>query len=236
MNSPRCGGDSCPAAQHSLSDSLNLVSTIVRHRRRSEMPAEQRYARPLSYRRGQLVRSIDEPIRLGTMLWVLTDPHRGHEFAYNRWYERDHYYAGCMIGAYTLAGQPVGGHGASQGRRAADGRARRCRSIGATGRMPASTSCSTATTTSGMRGRHRRCTSCTREDRGFTPARTTTLASIGSTGAAIAIPIPCHSSWRSIIAMPGWSPVPRRRRCRAGRRVVRRPSRRVARRIPRWPR
>ena len=38
------------------------------------------------------------------MLWVLTDPHRGHEFAYNRWYERDHYFAGCMIGADTLAG------------------------------------------------------------------------------------------------------------------------------------
>ncbi len=50
------------------------------------------------------MRSIDEPIRLGTMLWVLTDPHHGHEFAYNRWYERDHYYAGCMIGEYTLAG------------------------------------------------------------------------------------------------------------------------------------
>jgi hypothetical protein len=68
------------------------------------MPAEERYAHPLSYRRGELVRSVDEPIRLGTMLWVLTDPHRGHEFAYNRWYERDHYYAGCMIGEYTLAG------------------------------------------------------------------------------------------------------------------------------------
>jgi hypothetical protein len=68
------------------------------------MPAEQRYASPLAYERGALVRSIDEPIRLGTMLWVLTDPHRGYEFAYNRWYERDHYYAGCMIGRYTLAG------------------------------------------------------------------------------------------------------------------------------------
>ena len=68
------------------------------------MPAEERYARPLSYEPGRLVRSIDEPIRVGSMLWVFTDPHRGHEFAYNRWYERDHYYAGCMVGADTVAG------------------------------------------------------------------------------------------------------------------------------------
>lgn len=68
------------------------------------MPAEDRYSEPLSYRRGELIRSIDEPIRLGSMLWVFTDPVRGHEVAYNRWYERDHYYAGCMIGRYTVAG------------------------------------------------------------------------------------------------------------------------------------
>ena len=68
------------------------------------MPTEERYARPLSYEPGRLVRSIDEPIRVGSLLWVFTDPHRGHELAYNRWYERDHYYAGCMVGAWTLAG------------------------------------------------------------------------------------------------------------------------------------
>ena len=33
------------------------------------------------------------------MLFTLVDPHLGHEVAYNRWYERDHYYGGCMIGA-----------------------------------------------------------------------------------------------------------------------------------------
>jgi hypothetical protein len=68
------------------------------------MPPEERYAEPLSYERGRLVTTNDEPIRVGSMLWVFTDPHRGHEFAYNRWYERDHYYAGCMIGANTVAG------------------------------------------------------------------------------------------------------------------------------------
>ncbi|WP_436775115.1 hypothetical protein [Yinghuangia sp. YIM S09857] len=68
------------------------------------MPAEDRYAAPLALEPGRLYRQADEPIAVGTLLWVLTDPHRGHEFAYNRWYERDHYYAGCMIGASTVAG------------------------------------------------------------------------------------------------------------------------------------
>ena len=38
------------------------------------------------------------------MLLTLVDPHRGFEVAYNRWYERDHFYAGCMIGPYLFAG------------------------------------------------------------------------------------------------------------------------------------
>jgi hypothetical protein len=68
------------------------------------MPPEDRYAKPLQYEPGRLIWSVDEPIRVGSMLWVFTDPFRGYEFAYNRWYERDHYYAGCMVGANTLAG------------------------------------------------------------------------------------------------------------------------------------
>ena len=46
----------------------------------------------------------EKPIRLGGALFTLVEPHRGHEVDYNRWYERDHFYAGCMIGAGTLAG------------------------------------------------------------------------------------------------------------------------------------
>jgi hypothetical protein len=38
------------------------------------------------------------------MLYTLVEPHRGHQVAYNRWYERDHFYAGCQIGAYNFAG------------------------------------------------------------------------------------------------------------------------------------
>jgi len=68
------------------------------------MPAEDRYAQPLHVAPGRIIRDHDEPIKVGSMLWVFTDPHRGHEFAYNRWYERDHYYGGCMIGANHFAG------------------------------------------------------------------------------------------------------------------------------------
>lgn len=45
-----------------------------------------------------------KPIKLGGALITLVEPHRGHEVAYNRWYERDHFYAGCMIGAWTISG------------------------------------------------------------------------------------------------------------------------------------
>src|SRR3954454_17417794 len=45
-----------------------------------------------------------KPIALGGALVTMVEPHRGHEVAYNRWYERDHFYAGCMIGAWTIAG------------------------------------------------------------------------------------------------------------------------------------
>ncbi len=44
------------------------------------------------------------PIGLGGALITMVEPRKGHEVAYNRWYERDHYYAGCMIGAWTIQG------------------------------------------------------------------------------------------------------------------------------------
>lgn len=44
------------------------------------------------------------PIELGTILFTMVEPRRGHEVDYNRWYEEDHFYAGCMIGAYQFAG------------------------------------------------------------------------------------------------------------------------------------
>lgn len=47
---------------------------------------------------------IEGPIALGYALITLVEPRRGHEVEYNRWYEEDHFYAGCLAGAYTLAG------------------------------------------------------------------------------------------------------------------------------------
>ena len=44
-------------------------------------------------------------VRLGSMLFTLVEPHRGHEVAYDRWYERDHFYAGCMVGPWLFAGR-----------------------------------------------------------------------------------------------------------------------------------
>lgn len=44
-------------------------------------------------------------VRLGSILFTLVEPWRGHEVAYNRWYERDHFYAGCMLGPGILAGR-----------------------------------------------------------------------------------------------------------------------------------
>lgn len=46
----------------------------------------------------------DYPVKVGSMLLTLVDPHQGYERAYNRWYERDHFYAGCMVGPSLFAG------------------------------------------------------------------------------------------------------------------------------------
>lgn len=46
----------------------------------------------------------DYPVKVGSMLFTIVDPHRGFEAAYNRWYERDHFYAGCLIGPWLFAG------------------------------------------------------------------------------------------------------------------------------------
>lgn len=43
-------------------------------------------------------------VTVGSMLFTLVDPTLGNEVEYNRWYERDHFYSGCMIGPYLLAG------------------------------------------------------------------------------------------------------------------------------------
>ena len=46
----------------------------------------------------------DYPVKVGSALITMVDPNPGYENAYNRWYERDHFYAGCMIGPFLFAG------------------------------------------------------------------------------------------------------------------------------------
>ncbi|MFB7914736.1 hypothetical protein [Streptomyces sp. NPDC056061] len=41
----------------------------------------------------------------GHALITLVEPHPGHEYAYNRWYEDDHYYAGAMAMPWIFAGR-----------------------------------------------------------------------------------------------------------------------------------
>jgi hypothetical protein len=47
----------------------------------------------------------DDAVRVGSMLFTMVDPERGHEVAYHRWYERDHFYSGCMVGPWLFAGR-----------------------------------------------------------------------------------------------------------------------------------
>ena len=44
-------------------------------------------------------------IRVGTVLVSLLDPNLGQEVAFNRWYERDHFYSGCMVGEHWFSGR-----------------------------------------------------------------------------------------------------------------------------------
>jgi hypothetical protein len=44
-------------------------------------------------------------VELGSVLVSLLEPIRGHEVEFHRWYERDHFYGGCMAGPYFFAGR-----------------------------------------------------------------------------------------------------------------------------------
>ncbi|MFF8599958.1 hypothetical protein ACF065_25650 [Streptomyces sp. NPDC015232] len=44
-------------------------------------------------------------VRPGHALITMVEPHPGHEYAYNRWYEDDHYYAGAMAMPWMYAGR-----------------------------------------------------------------------------------------------------------------------------------
>ena len=56
----------------------------------------------------RVIRVDDEPeygVALGSILVSLLEPAEGKTRDFNRWYERDHFYAGCMIGPWLFAGK-----------------------------------------------------------------------------------------------------------------------------------
>jgi hypothetical protein len=47
----------------------------------------------------------DDRVELGYATMVLHEPDKGYEAAFNRWYERDHFYGAGMFAPYTIGGQ-----------------------------------------------------------------------------------------------------------------------------------
>jgi hypothetical protein len=47
----------------------------------------------------------DDRVELGYAIMALHEPEPGCEVAFNRWYERDHFYSAAMFAPYSMAGQ-----------------------------------------------------------------------------------------------------------------------------------
>ena len=45
------------------------------------------------------------PAAIGSALITMVEPHEGHDHAYNRWYEDDHFYSGAMAMPWMFAGR-----------------------------------------------------------------------------------------------------------------------------------
>lgn len=44
-------------------------------------------------------------VAIGSALITMVEPHEGHEHAYNRWYEDDHFYSGAMAMPWMFGGR-----------------------------------------------------------------------------------------------------------------------------------
>jgi hypothetical protein len=49
--------------------------------------------------------TLSHAVAIGGALITMVEPHPGHEVAYNRWYEDDHFYAGAMCMPWMMAGR-----------------------------------------------------------------------------------------------------------------------------------
>jgi hypothetical protein len=53
----------------------------------------------------QIALHLPNEVAIGGALITMVEPDPGHEHAYNRWYEDDHFYSGAMHGPWTFAGK-----------------------------------------------------------------------------------------------------------------------------------
>ena len=67
----------------------------------------------------EIAHHLPNDVAIGGALITMMEPHPGHELAYNRWYEDDHFYAGAMAGPWTFAGRRFVATRALRERRAA---------------------------------------------------------------------------------------------------------------------
>jgi hypothetical protein len=67
----------------------------------------------------EIAHQLPNDVAIGGALITMVEPHPGHEHAYNRWYEDDHFYSGAMHGPWTFAGRRFVAPRALRERRAA---------------------------------------------------------------------------------------------------------------------
>lgn len=53
----------------------------------------------------ELPKQSDHRLGIGGALVTMVEPHEGQEYAYNRWYEDDHYYSGALYMPWMFAGR-----------------------------------------------------------------------------------------------------------------------------------
>ncbi len=53
----------------------------------------------------EIAHHLPNDVAIGGALITMVEPHPGHEHAYNRWYEDDHFYSGAMHGPWMFAGR-----------------------------------------------------------------------------------------------------------------------------------
>ena len=92
-----------------------------------------------------------EPVTVGTAVIAYIEPHAGEARAFNRWYERDHFYAAAMAGPGRVRRRPVGRDARVQGR--ASG-ARRCSATPRAARTSRPTGCCRIAKRNGTSGPH----------------------------------------------------------------------------------